>query len=224
VSVALESVNESGYLAAHSACAPLVGVRREDPYDWRSCSEFNASVLDFIRKDESIDTVILAARWPLNATGKRPTGEGGPSVTLRLADGESTGNNSELMEIGLRNSIKALTDLNRTVILLGGVPEIGWDVPKTIASSLLHGSKAPVPPTLSEVRVRQDEADQIFQRLGTNPKVHVVSIAQILCRPVCTVLDGTRPVYVDDDHVSVHGAVNIIGPSISSEIRDIYSK
>ena len=41
----------------------------------------------------------------------------------------------------------------------------------------------------------------------------------LLCGSVCRVIDNGRPLYVDDDHLSIHGAVNVLAPGLSTRLR-----
>jgi peptidoglycan/LPS O-acetylase OafA/YrhL len=214
---ALKSADLGGVLAARVACAPLLGVRRLTP-DSRSCSRFNDAVLQMLEAEESpIETVILAARWALNATGERMPGEGGSDVALIAQTGEAPGN-AILVERGLSSLLDRLRLANRRVVLLGGVPEIGWLVPQTLVARLRLGLHPPAAPELSDVRRRNREADAILAKLAERPGVDFVPIAPLLCNPRCPVLDGDRAVYRDDNHLTVYGAWNILGPRILTDL------
>jgi hypothetical protein len=215
---ALKSANLGGILAAHVACAPLLGVRRLAP-DWRSCTRFTDAVLQMLEAEEpAIETVIIAARWALNTTGERMPGEGGSNVALVAAQSGEAPGNAILVERGLSSLLDRLRLADRRVILLGGVPEIGWLVPQTLVTRLRLGLQPPTAPEISDVRLRNREADAILARLAERPGVDFVPIAPLLCNPRCPVLAGDRAVYRDDNHLTVYGASNILGPKILTDL------
>jgi len=220
--VALRAVGKSAYLVSHSACPPLLGVRRSSDPEWRECYESNVAATEFIsEKQNQIDTVLLIARWPLNVTGKRSPGEGGSSVRFEVLDGRYSGQNARVVTLGLRNLIDKLRSANIQVVLLGGVPEIGWDVPMTIARARRWGLELAEAPTLHDVQQRHQQADAILRHLAQAPDVEFMPVAPYLCQPECAVLDGDKPIYVDTDHLSAHGAREVLGPMLADGLAKI---
>jgi peptidoglycan/LPS O-acetylase OafA/YrhL len=69
----------TGSIATRGACPPLLGIDRPGR---TSCAAFNDKVYKHIIESEEIDTVILAARWTLAATGNRYKEEFGSTVQL----------------------------------------------------------------------------------------------------------------------------------------------
>src|SRR3546814_4234258 len=83
--VALDASGLAAEVASHSACAPLFGVRRADAFDAEDCLRFNDALAKMaVARTGEIDTVILAGRWPLNASGERAPGEAGAPATLEI--------------------------------------------------------------------------------------------------------------------------------------------
>jgi len=222
VDYVLKSNGRSGYVASHAACAPLLGVKRvgQSSSDSSSCVEFTLSILDFIeRKKESLEIAILVGRWPLNVTGQRAPGETGPPVELASTVAKGDLRNRELVRLGLNEIASRLTEMGLQVILLGGVPEIGWDVPRRITHSITRNQELPSPPSMNTVAERHFEADRILADIsGKNQDVTFVKISPLLCTPECQILDGTKPLYVDGDHLSRHGAYRVLGPKLAARM------
>lgn len=217
VGYALEQQGQSGFLASHGACPPLLGVERIG-YRWSDeCSSFVVSALDFIaQRRASLHTVILAARWPLYVTGEHVSGETGGTFQFGLDAGAGEPGNAAVVDAGLSALIHRAREIGVRVIILGGVPEIGWNVPRTIASVARRGGELPAAPTLSEVGLRHETANAILQGMaGPADDIAFVPIAPLLCEPECMILDGTKPIYVDDDHLSRHGAYDVLGPRLA---------
>ncbi|MEX2409666.1 MAG: acyltransferase family protein, partial [Rhodovibrionaceae bacterium] len=215
---ALDSVaskaGRSGYLASQIACPPLLGVRRDD-WSWPACVAFNNTYIELIEAGNSgIDTVVLSARWALTATGERATGEAGEDIRLVEMNGASGPGTAALFLRGLENLVDRLRRAGVAVVLLGGVPEIGWDVPATLALRAKLALPLPEAPNLSEIEARNAEANDVLYRLAEAEGVDFVRIAPLLCRPTCQVLEGNRPLYVDDDHLSAFGSGEVLGPEL----------
>ena len=140
VSVAAEMAGRTGIFAGTDACPPLVGVWRPQRSNGASCREFNDSVISYLETAAAhVDVVIIAGRWALSATGERAPGEFGsrPLIADDSSTPLSTEHNVVVFERGLERTIRRLTALGKTVVMLGGVPEIGWDVPITLARKRL---------------------------------------------------------------------------------------
>lgn len=222
VGVALEARQQSGYVLSNSACPPLLDVVVVNGIQARPCDEVNAAMMDFIgRNRDQIDTVILAARWAFHVTGERAPGEAGAPLRLAAADGTGDYSNRELVDSGLDKTIRALNSLGLDVLILGGVPEIGWNVPHTIAMSIKNRSAPPLAPTLDDILERNALADEILTRVALANQARLIPLAPLLCTPDCIVMDGLKPVYIDDDHLSLHGARMILGPKLASEFASI---
>src|SRR3546814_20850479 len=87
--VALDASGLAAEVASHSACAPLFGVRRADAFDAEDCLRFNDALAKMaVARTGEIDTVILAGRWPLNASGEREPGEAGARSAERRGGNE----------------------------------------------------------------------------------------------------------------------------------------
>ena len=222
VGYVLEVREMSGYLASQRACPPLLGVKRVGARSAKECARFIDSSLEFIATQrDSLQVVFLAARWPLNVSGVRAPGEGGDAVKLGLVSGADDLENPDLVELGLSTLVQRITDMGIHVVILGGVPEIGWRVPATIASAKERGGELPDPPTIVDISALHASADEILEIASqSNSRVSYVPIAPLLCKPECQILDGTKPLYVDDDHLSKHGAHEVLGPRLDEQLSE----
>ena len=222
---ALAVQGKGAWLATHGACPPLLGIRRLDAETWRSCVAFNEAVIAMLEQDRGeIDTVILAGRWAFTATGERMGDEAGGPGVLAPVDGAAPAGldlaeaNQELMRSGLGETVARLTDAGLRVIILGGVPEIGWHVPRRLTSWAWHGGDMPVAPTLDEVEQRNASADAILKDVAQDHDAVLVPLAPLLCQPECIVMDEGRPVYVDGHHLSLYGEEVILAPRLAPEL------
>lgn len=207
--------NDAGGLAAlKQACAPLLGVIRVSERSGRSCGQFNNEVLAFVEARPEITTVILAARWAFAAEGTRAPGESGRPLSLgpldpAMADAMPAGNAAR-MEEGLSALVRRLRNAGRKVLVLEGVPEIGFSVPQTYLASTLIGIDPPKPPTRTAFLKRNARANDIIARLTADPGVTSVSIADLMCEDRCLIEADGSLLYRDDDHLSIFASERFV--------------
>jgi peptidoglycan/LPS O-acetylase OafA/YrhL len=216
IDVAAHKAGRSGLFAGKLACPPLLGLDRAGAGPDHNCVGFNAAVMEELKNRNDLPLVILEARWALAAEGYRAPGEPGKPVLLERAETEPTpkdpSGNFALFRAGLDKTVTAILGTGRKVILLGGVPEIGWNVPDELFRHLRWGVPLSAPPTRNEVTRRNDRADLVLTGLAERQGVRLLQIAPLLCNPVCRVEEDGRPLYSDDDHLSRFGATTLVGP------------
>jgi len=209
VNLSADRQGTAGLLAVRTACPPLLSVSRPDE---RSCAEFNAAILEYVGGRPEIDTVILAARWAFATNGTRYKTESGRSMSLVDLESDETGagDNVALFEIGLRRTIKALSEQGKNIVLVTQVPEVGHDVPSATYSAKLTGRdvNSMIAPSIDEYRERTADVTRVFDSLTSEQPITIVDPAKLLCdgSSCRVVLDGT-PLYRDDNHLSLRGCV-----------------
>ncbi|MFO1209637.1 MAG: acyltransferase family protein [Amaricoccus sp.] len=218
VEAAAVRAGKNGFAAGQTACAPLLGVDRIDLGMDHRCSDFADAVLKFLQGRDDMPVVILAGRWALAAEGSRSDEPGRTAILVprdaALPSG-TVADNLAVFRAGLGDTVAAIRATGRSVVILGGVPEIGWSVPEAIGAQLMHGTPLPPAPTAAEVASRNARVDAVLADLAREPGVTVVPLAPLFCTPACAVADPDgRPLYVDDDHLSRTGAAEILGGPI----------
>lgn len=226
VGVAAERADTFGVFAGMSACPPLRNVDRADKGPEHGCSRFNEAVLEYLRTHEHISLVILAARWALAAEAVRAPGEQGSPAYLIPADSWRDGqvsveHNFEVFRQGIEATVDAILSMDRRVVLIGNIPEIGWDVPAHSIAHARWGDSLPPAPTFEEIMRRQGRADRVLARLAESSHVRFLSIASRLCNPTCRTHMVDRPIYFDDDHLSRFGSIQVIAPLLSDSMRSL---
>lgn len=228
VDAAAAGYGEAGWLAWHSACPPLLGVRRMDAA--KDCDRYNNGVLDFIRRND-IRTVILHARWAIIAEGTRYKGEDGraPIIADATADGGSMASNKEIFARSLTKTVETLKAEGRRVVIVASVPEVGVRVPESLARARMNGLSEDIGPSRSDYENRQKFVLTLLQQLHANYGVEIVYPEQYLCREArCTVLKDGHPLYVDSHHLSLAGAasleplfVQVLAPRAKSQLHNL---
>lgn len=224
VSVAADRVGIVGIFAGKSACPPLRNIRRVRGHSGHDCVLFNEAIIEYLENHENLTTVILMARWALAAEAVRAPGEhGNPAYLLPAVAAQdekpSVEKNFQLFRQGITDTVNTIRSLDREVILIGNIPEIGWNVPIHSMRAARWGDPLPLAPPLDEVMQRQGRADSVLSELAEQPGVHFEPIAPRLCNPVClTHLDG-RSIYFDDNHLSRFGSIQVITPLLMNSLQ-----
>ncbi|MCH7822367.1 MAG: acyltransferase [Proteobacteria bacterium] len=202
----------TGVIATRNRCPPLQEIVRPGRLD---CHEFNSTILDYISQHGEIDTVILAARWTLSVKGTRYKNEDGSLVELLdIRDSLSTRSSGrELLDAGLRRTIRSLKDLGQRVVVVGPIPEIGYRVPSANHIALITGRdvNAMIAPRLDEYLDRNEEVLEIITQIQKDAAIEVVRPASILCNEsFCRVaLENGVALYRDDHHLSTFGSKHV---------------
>jgi peptidoglycan/LPS O-acetylase OafA/YrhL len=223
VEQAAERAGKNGFVASMDACAPLLHVDRLDRGPGHHCAAFNDAVLDFLKGRDDIPVVMLAARWALVAEGTRPE-KGAHALlihrTIALPSGRIE-DNFPVFEAGIRELVAAIRATGRRVVLVGSVPEIGWSVPDRLGANLMHGLPLPDAPSADDVERRNERVLRTFAELAAAPGVDFVPLTARFCTPACAVVDSeSRPVYVDDDHLTRTAATIYLASLLTEEISN----
>ena len=197
----------SGKIATYDACPPLLSIERPNR---TTCNKFNYAVLRYIAHTPEIETVILAARWPLSTKGVRYKNESGGPVKLVDLKSKNTGStNVQLFQVGLLRTIKVLTKLGKHIVIVNPVPEVGYDVPTSYRIAKITGRdiNTLIAPSLDDYKRRTQEVMSIFHNIKNHMSLDIV-------RPELYLFDKGHfrvtthdiPLYRDDDHLSTFGS------------------
>lgn len=215
----LKDRGQSGIAAYKEGCPPIIGVDRADLGAKGNCAAFNEIVMNSLKSAPRVPVVILSARWALAAEGFRPEGEDGAPAVLRDKQSDDAEldprGNYEIFARRLAETVRAITATGSRVVILEGVPEIGWSVPEEIGDNIFVGTPIPDAPSRDEIKIRNARVNSLFEDLSKEDGVELVDISSILCRPDCSVELGGKPLYFDDDHLSTVGANFVVPKSLS---------
>jgi SGNH domain (fused to AT3 domains) len=204
---------QAGLFAGAEGCAPLIGVERPDISDCRSVNE---AVLDWIRSTPAITTVILAGRWAIWAEGVRYKREDRLPHFIPVSSpshqGETIQNNGEAFSEGLESTVSALSKAGKSVWLVGPVPEIGFDVPRSLYNNALRFNRQfDIRPTTNEFMERQKKVFAAFAGVEKRFPVKIVWPHRPLCDDErCAVQKEGLPLYSDDNHLTTFGEKQLV--------------
>ncbi len=210
-----------GVATVKTACPPLLGIVRRDRPSHHRCDAFNNDVIGYLERHPSIHTVFLIARWAMMAEGRRANGEGGRQSVLGLSDTTradiTNAGTQAIFEFGLSRTLKRLNDLGRNVVLIEGVPEMGYSIPLGLVNSAFgvkadtaFGVKTKPWLTRRDYDLRNATAQSVFVKLGKSHSFDRISIADILCDPNCIYETEGGYIYRDGHHLNAFGAKTFV--------------
>lgn len=208
----------AGTLYWKPACPFLDGAVMPDHPEHAACTEYKDRMWREIERSPNLRTIVLAGRWPYQILGTEPE-SGGSNRTL-MVDAQSAVISQEesrrAFARSLTRTIDRLQKLGRKVIVIGSVPEPGFDVPHNVATALHLGREAASGIRRDAVEERLTVADNLVQSVvSRHPQARFLPIWEAICgRTDCPIERGGVPIYYDDDHLSYKGAVEVVGPAL----------
>ena len=183
------------------------------------CAAFLKNALADIEA-RGIDTIIVMARWSyyLHEDDYR-NGEGGVERRgsfIYTAEGVPfSAPLADRKAAILRDyaaSLDRLVAAGKRIIVVGPVPEPGWDVPLEIVKRRwLDPDAGPLPSIPVRIyEARHADVLRVFAPLRSNPAVVFVDPLAVFCDASCPVEIDGEPLYYDDDHLSNHGAAMLV--------------
>lgn len=177
--------------------------------------------LEFIRSHPGI--VIISSRYPLYFSGVPFNNlEGGienssirPFVPL----------NQNSIQQNFLNYLSKLTDYGNLVILIGPIPEVGFNVPNRlrILNNLNISKNSKLLTTnYNVIKLRNNETNNIFQKI-TDQNVKIIDVSKLFCGNLytdrCITSIESNSLYEDDNHLNSLGS-KLILPDIIKIIKN----
>jgi SGNH domain (fused to AT3 domains) len=212
IGLTAEKHGVGGQLAFKSGCPPLLDTDvRWKTSDQEECAAYNDAVLRYIAQRPNLGTVILAARWAVFADGRRYKSEDGDPVVLapRWSRDDNELGNTVLFDLGLQRTVATLRELERRVVLVGPVPEVGYEVPEALFVADRTGRDVNdiIAPSRREFEERNRAVMDSLSRFRGADGVSVVDISDWMCGANrCEVADLGQALYRDSHHLSLHGS------------------
>jgi peptidoglycan/LPS O-acetylase OafA/YrhL len=196
-----------GLIASWDGCPALLGVQRKYVGMKHDCLLDRELLKTAIESYASLDTVVISARWARYLEGSRFGNEETPDVTKFEFNGQEVNEPIQAMYLALQETITWLQDKQLNVVLIGPVPEVGINVPETLAKLVIRNSSLDIRPSVSTFLERQNRVMDVLGNVEKSHKVSVIYPHEWLCsESLCEILKDGYPLYFDDDHLSTHGA------------------
>lgn len=212
----------AGAIFWKAGCPMVYGATKVPGASSADCDAFKQRSIDAILKNSDINLVILAGRWEVAYTGVAPE-VGGSFRTFWIDDLETERTNDTSQRVfrrALEKTAKTFVDNSQDVVFIGAVPEVGFDVPTMLALAAHNGKVEPIKKAPANELISA-ELDNLFEDISEElERVEYLSIRQEFCRPNCSVLEDGIPLYSDDDHLSLSGARDFMGPFLTVALQE----
>jgi len=212
-------VGQSGYIITRGGTPPLLDINvkqiplGDDGFDE---ARYHNRLIEFLRERPELKTIILVGRWPTYIRDHYVE-RGEEQLCLELTEETQTASDistrSAMVERGLDRMVERLIGMNRNVILVGCVPEVGFDVPTAFSISrrlpwILDLKR--VVPTKADYERRQLESNLLLSRISNRYHVDLIGSDSSMWDSngrALVLIDGEL-LYRDDDHLSQAGALH----------------
>jgi hypothetical protein len=211
---------------------PLVGILLAYA-DGRALRDYNSEVLQTLEADSSVKVVVLAARWSLSLEGATqsygPAENSAPLGSRMLRDTgkpyDSLGDAEVAYATSVRRTISELQKAGKTVCLIYPIPEVGFDVPTTLARECIErrdpsSFRVPASGIFFE---RQAFVRKLFDSLSSSfanaPIVRLRPSEFLLNHDYIRLQKDGEALYCDNNHLSLAGA-HLLRP-LFEEVFDV---
>ena len=188
----LVSQGKSGLFIFKSACLPIVGIHRLK--DKGLCRSFNDAVVGFLKREKSIDSVLMVSSWhqPLEQGGLSPDG-----VSILSLDERIKSFNGSFGE-----TVRLLHASGKKVFVWEPVPGARGSVPLEMARSQMSGHQVDLEFSIGEYVA---EFDFFFRAVREHRHLiaRTFSPSAVLCKNgMCAVAINGDPIYRDNAHLA----------------------
>lgn len=199
-----------GIWGGRPGCPPLFGVYRLDGVSNASaCTVESGEKVRAFLVEQPVDMLFLTSRWSIFEFGYMKNGRL-QSATHFLSDDKAQGydaaTSKEVLERSIYSTVgQFATELNLNTVIVGAIPVL----PKNISEFS--------PRDLVLIRENYDKQKKMSAEIFTDLEQRYNNVSWIdptrhFCTAyACMAFDGDTPLYHDDNHVSLHGALKLVG-------------
>ncbi len=207
--------NERLIMVGAPGCPPIYNVESFEKGSPHKCLNLMGALLDQIKNDTNVDTVVLVARGPLYISG---SGYGNVDKHNRiLQNKDSTGfeGNRNLFISGMENTILTMQEADKRVVVVLSPPELGFEPKECFNQRPFNFSGKSIENcgvSYQDYLTRSGDYRRAFLTLSQEIKnLTVIDPERIICvKDYCNAyLDGEL-LYSDNNHLSASGALRVV--------------
>ncbi|MGJ4940717.1 acyltransferase family protein [Bradyrhizobium sp. HKCCYLS1011] len=177
---------------------------------YQHCQAYNEEMLRFVEASSDISTVVLSSRWTNWKVGELGSASEKP-VDIRLRDADGTAEtpeaNKRIFVRGFETLLKALTAAQKTVWIVGPIPEPPFRIPKALFIEHVGFDRTELDVRLLDFENRNKFIFSVLAEAKQRFPVHVIWPHLALCDDTkCPVSSDGKPIFFDDNHMSLVGA------------------
>ena len=206
---AARDLGKKGLQLTSDDCLPFLRTRVILNHEATNCEARNEASFELMRQ-LGIRRAILVGAWVQYV---------GHSNKVLQPSGESATaeDNVAAFRQGFRQTIDILRAAGIDVVVVGPVPEIGWNVPSTLATMAWRKKPLPDGPSLDDFMRSQRKIMPLLKELERD-HVNVMYPHERLCAATCLIRLNGEVLYSDGEHLSTRGA-DLLRPMFVSQLR-----
>jgi peptidoglycan/LPS O-acetylase OafA/YrhL len=199
--------NDSVMIINVPSCLPF----SNDDFLTGECEDNYYSVLEYLKRNQSVKTVVLSGYWEYLMSG----GFGESGENWRVAK-EPTNENIESFKDNAGHFISSVISAEKDVLLLKDVPNFDFNIERCFDNRPFRITSGRIIDDCSideaVFLTRLAPYDAVIEDLlNTFPSVDTYNPRKLFCKEGrCMASDGHLPYYYNSDHVNKHGASMVI--------------
>ena len=216
-----KTIGMSGLNLSHSSCFPSFSDGYFLPFDdtQKKCIKWRKKLLSMIENRTLPETIYIAARWTLSfERGRFNNKEGGEEPGAEVIYNNQymgTLNYQDSLARELSEAFALYKDNNYKVTLIYPIPEAGWDPLNMTIKQLIFNKNTILDENYASTSYavfhdRNKNTIEILDKLASEYsfikfKPHRYFCQQSMSNGRCITIKNNRPLYYDDDHISLYG-------------------
>ncbi|WP_426424845.1 acyltransferase family protein [Bradyrhizobium genosp. A] len=211
--------NRASFLLAASVDCPIgigFGIDRNVGSDlaanpgYQHCEDYNKEMLQVVESRPDLDTVVLSSRWTNWKLGEPGSAAEAP-VDIRLRDEGGTAStpeeNKRIFVRGFEALLRQLVNAQKTIWVIGPLPEPSFRIPKALFIEHLGLDRTDLQIPLAAFQHKNKFILSTLMDLQQKFPIQILLPHLALCDGErCAVSVNGRPLYLDDNHLSLQGA------------------
>ena len=198
--------NVAGYIFSHGGTPPLLGIETNLDKPTFSKAEWNANVLNFIKKNPNIRVVFLAASWDDYNYLKRKN-----LLFHDIYDQEyknNTDGNAYLIK-GLNRTISALREMGKKIVIIADVPKFEHPVPRIHAVHYRFPSYITMNQFSPSIGNYNKAKQEVFNKIAYLSEIKFIYPGKKIydASGICRLIVNRKLLYSDSNHLSTAGAL-----------------
>ncbi|MCK1652720.1 acyltransferase [Bradyrhizobium sp. 149] len=208
----------AAYVYTDAGCPFIIGVVEQ--FGTSRCDEYNNDAFRALKANQ-VSKVIINDRSTAYILGTRfDNQEGGiePGLPFPVEPvGFKGDDHARIRAVAsqLRETLRLLADNNIVVYYVLPVPEVGWNVPRTLLKLIARGD-LPLTTSLAVYLKRNERVFDILDGFKNNSKIIPIYPHETFCSAVsgrCATHENDKIYYTDTDHLSREGAEKLVAAS-----------
>ena len=191
----------------------LLGAWSVPDLDSAECTEFKQRAVRELEASPEIELVVLAGRWQ-DAFYTTPMETGG-SYEDFLVDAQSSERSADatirVFQRSLARAVDVITGLGKQVVIMGPIPEPGFDVPQLLSLAAYNGRPEFASLKFQDVMRFNSPIDAVMREIAEGREdVTYMPLFEEFCGEACPLIRDGIPLYSDDDHLTATGAAGVL--------------